>query len=80
MAISYARYHELFYNLCQGDNPFINYQLSAFTENQVRALIQKIPYDENIKALFVKKLDTGLYETHKDFLVNPLYIDDANNT
>jgi hypothetical protein len=38
----------------------------------VRALIQKIPYDENIKVLFVKKLDSGLYETHKEFLVNPL--------
>ena len=51
---------------------FTNYQLSAFTENQVRNLIQKVPYDENIKALFVKKLDTGLYETHKEFLINPL--------
>ena len=51
---------------------FTNYQLSAFTENQVRALVQRIPYDENIKALFVKKLDTGLYETHKEFLRNPL--------
>jgi predicted NACHT family NTPase len=48
------------------------YQLSPFTENQVRALLQKIPYDENIKALFVKKRDTGLYESHKEFLVNPL--------
>jgi predicted NACHT family NTPase len=48
------------------------YQLAPFTENQVRALIQKIPYDENIKALFVKKLDTGLFESHKEFLVNPL--------
>ena len=38
----------------------------------MRALIHKIPYDENIKALFVKKLDTGLYETHKEFLRNPL--------
>ena len=51
---------------------FTNYQLLAFTENQVRALIQKIPYDETIKALFVKKLDAGIYETHKEFLVNPL--------
>src|SRR3984893_16468960 len=51
---------------------FTNYQLSAFTENQVRALIEKIPYDEDVKALFVKKLDAGLYETHKEFLVNTL--------
>jgi predicted NACHT family NTPase len=51
---------------------FTNYQLSAFTENQVRNLIQEVPYDENIKALFVEKLDTGLYETHKEFLINPL--------
>lgn len=48
------------------------YHISHFTENQVRSLIQKIPYEEDIKALFVKKLDAGLYETHKEFLVNPL--------
>ena len=48
------------------------YHLSHFTEAQVRALIQKIPYEESVKALFVKKLDAGLYKTHKEFLVNPL--------
>ena len=48
------------------------YQLSDFTKDQVRRLIEKIPYDEDVKALFVKKLDAGLYETHKEFLVNPL--------
>jgi hypothetical protein len=49
------------------------YHISHFTETQVRALIQKIPYEEEgVKALFVRKLDAGLHKSHKEFLVNPL--------
>ena len=48
------------------------YQLSEFTERQVRLLIEKIPYHGDIKQLFVKKLGDGLYKTHKEFLANPL--------
>lgn len=46
--------------------------LDHLTENQVRLLINKIPYDADIKALFIKKLDSGLYSSHREFLVNPL--------
>jgi hypothetical protein len=51
---------------------FHTFRLEHFTKPQVTALIEKIPYDEDIKALFMKKLEGGLYETHKEFLVNPL--------
>ena len=48
------------------------YHLEHFTESQVRQLIGKIPYDTDAKSVFLKKLDTGLYKTHREFLVNPL--------
>lgn len=48
------------------------YHVKPFTEAQVRLLIDKVPYDNDIKELFRKKLDQGLFSTHKEFLVNPL--------
>lgn len=48
------------------------YKVQPFTKEQVRLLITKVEYDEEIKALFHRKLDDGLYETHHEFLINPL--------
>ena len=35
-------------------------------------LLSNIPYDEDIKTVFHRKLNEGLYESHKEFLRNPL--------
>jgi predicted NACHT family NTPase len=51
---------------------FYVFRVQPFTKGQVELLITKIAYDEEIKKLFRKKLSEGLYETHKEFLTNPL--------
>jgi len=51
---------------------FFVFRVQPFTKKQVELLISKISYDAEIKALFNKKLAEGLYETHKEFLTNPL--------
>jgi len=51
---------------------FFVFSIQPFTEKQVELLIANIAYDEEIKALFRKKLSEGLYKTHKEFLTNPL--------
>lgn len=48
------------------------FDVQPLTEKQVELLLQKIPYDQEIKDLFTKKLSEGLYQTHKEFLTNPL--------
>lgn len=37
-------------------------------------LIEKLPYDDEIKAKFVKELVNGVFEKHKSFLSNPLLL------
>ena len=59
-------------NLFLGWDRFNWYQVAEFSERQVKLLIEKIPYDDDIKQLFLKKLGDGLYKTHKEFLANPL--------
>lgn len=51
---------------------FFVFDVQPFTEKQVELLIKKIPYDNEIKQLFLKKLSEGLYTTHREFLTNPL--------
>ena len=51
---------------------FFVFRVQPFTRKQVELLISKITYDDEIKALFRKKLAEGLYETHQQFLTNPL--------
>jgi hypothetical protein len=48
------------------------FNVQPFTEKQVELLLSKIPYDQEIKKLFKKKLEEGLYRTHNEFLTNPL--------
>jgi predicted NACHT family NTPase len=48
------------------------FNVQPFTEKQVELLLSKIPYDQEIKDLFNKKLKEGLYRTHNEFLTNPL--------
>jgi hypothetical protein len=58
----------------RGWERFNVYQLSDLTKNQVKLLIEKIPYDGEVKELFARKMDSGLFESHKEFLVNPLLV------
>lgn len=51
---------------------FFIFEVQPFTKKQVEMLITKIPYDADMKNLFMKKLDEGLFETHEEFLTNPL--------
>jgi hypothetical protein len=55
-----------------GWEKFFVFKVRPFTKKQVELLISNIAYDEEVKALFKKKLDAGLYESHKEFLTNPL--------
>jgi predicted NACHT family NTPase len=48
------------------------FKVQPFTKKQVESLVSKIPYDEEAKAIFRRKLSDGLYNTHKEFLANPL--------
>lgn len=51
---------------------FFAYEVQNLSKDQVRLLIDKIPYDEGPKQLFRSKLDSDLFETHEEFLRNPL--------
>jgi hypothetical protein len=51
---------------------FYVFDVQPFTKKQVELLIDNIPYDPDIKTLFRRKLSEGLYDTHKEFLRNPL--------
>ncbi|RXT56554.1 hypothetical protein B6S44_05685 [Bosea sp. Tri-44] len=51
---------------------FFAYEVQHLSKGQVRLLIDKVPYDEAPKKLFRSKLDTDLFETHGEFLRNPL--------
>ncbi len=51
---------------------FFVYEVQYLSKNQVQLLIEKIPYDDGPKQLFRSKLDSDLFETHEEFLRNPL--------
>src|SRR5258708_2028167 len=51
---------------------FYVFSVDPFTKKQVELLVSKIPYDDEIKSLFQKKLGEGLFNTHREFLRNPL--------
>ena len=62
-------------NSFNGWEQFTLFKLHNLTQSQVMHLVDKIPYDEDTKTLFRKKMETEqLFETHKAFLVNPLLV------
>jgi hypothetical protein len=74
-----SRYSELwtFMSSRPSDNfasweKFHVYRVRPFSKKQVEQLIAKIPYDPEVKAIFTKKMSEGLYESHSEFLANPL--------
>lgn len=46
----------------------------AFSKKQSLSLIKKLEYDEEIKARFIKKLESTLYDKHQSFASNPLLL------
>lgn len=48
------------------------YSVDPLSLQQVERLIYNIPYDEDAKSIFKKKLSEGLFNTHQQFLTNPL--------
>lgn len=53
---------------------FSVFEINDLTLEQACDLIQKVPYDESIKAKFIKALRESLYEKHQSFLSNPLLL------
>lgn len=53
-----------------------SYIYKALPLNKLQSvdLIQRIDYDNTVKHKFVKELQDGLFEKHKDFLANPLLL------
>ena len=51
---------------------FEKFRVAEMSLDQVYLMLKKIPYDEDTKAIFKEKIQKGLYNTHKEFLVNPL--------
>lgn len=51
---------------------FFSYQVEPLSEKQVIDLINKAHYEQTPKRKFLKRIEGGLYDTHKSFLSNPL--------
>lgn len=51
---------------------FHAFEIQPLSKAQVELLVKKIPYDADAKATFERKLASGLYESHEQFLTNPL--------
>lgn len=59
-------------NRFSGWSNFDLYESRPFSLQQTRKLISKIPFDEHIKKIFLKRLDESFYKQNKSFLSNPL--------
>lgn len=50
------------------------FEVLPLTKSQCKQLLKKIDYEKKKKLAFIKRVDDGLYEDHRDFLSNPLLI------
>ena len=48
------------------------FRILPMTKEQIVSLISKIEYESVVKEKFIKKIDGGLFEGHREFLSNPL--------
>lgn len=48
--------------------------LLPLTQEQAKNLVVRLPFDEELRASFVKDLDQALFTKHKSFLSNPLLL------
>lgn len=57
-----------------GIDEFCVYNVSRLSLDNACTLVDKLPFDEQIKELFVKELKNGMYDRHVSFLSNPLLL------
>lgn len=50
------------------------FRAMRLNQDQSVDLISRIEYDKTVKEKFIKELQSGLYEKHRDFLSNPLLL------
>lgn len=50
------------------------FQVDALTLEQANELVEKLPFDEELKSKFLKDLHASLFEKHRSFLSNPLLL------
>ena len=53
---------------------FSSFIVDPLDLDQAVELVQKLPFDDPLKELFIGSLHSGLYEKHKSFLSNPLLL------
>ena len=53
---------------------FSSFIVDPLDLDQAVELVQKLPFDDPVKELFIDSLHSGLYEKHKSFLSNPLLL------
>ena len=53
---------------------FSSFIVDPLDLDQAVELVQKLPFDDPVKELFINSLNNGLYEEHKSFLSNPLLL------
>lgn len=53
---------------------FSIYRVRPFEKDQAIQLLEKLPYDPDVKSKFISEVNDELYDRHKEFLSNPLLI------
>ncbi|HYD36682.1 MAG TPA: NACHT domain-containing protein, partial [Allosphingosinicella sp.] len=56
----------------EGINSLLVFHVQEMSRGQIKQVVQKIPFDEEKKAEFVRRLDSNFYEEQVTFLSNPL--------
>jgi hypothetical protein len=57
-----------------GIEDFSIFRMQALSLDSAVELVEKLPFDEDVKSKFSKNLMEGLFEQHKSFLSNPLLL------
>lgn len=58
----------------EGYDEFDSFKVMPLSLDGAKSLIEKLPYDNDVKQKFVSDLDGGLFNTHRSFLSNPLLL------
>lgn len=61
-------------NILDGLRGFTNLEILPLTLNKAQELIEKLPFNDEIKTKFLTDLGKHLFDTHKSFLSNPLLL------
>lgn len=57
-----------------GWNDFVEMAAMCLTKEQALSLVQKIEFDEKVKDIFYKELESSLFEKYESFASNPLLL------